>query len=429
MLRLVMCVFLVSSTAAVRAGDWPQWRGPDGDGTSREAGVPTVWSEQAGIVWKAPLLAWGTSTPALWGNDVFLTAQSESGDLLYLQLEKSTGKVVRSEKIGTAETPRASEKRSTQKFHQLHNNASPSPVTDGKHVAVHFGNGDLAVFEVGGKKLWQRNLQQDFGPYSIWWGHANSPVIFGDKLISVCMQDSRTGLPGEPGRSYLIAHDLTTGKPVWTTPRETPAEAEQCDSYTTPLLRKVDGRDELILMGGNQLDAYDPQTGKLLRKFTIGLVGGRTITGPTLAQGLVICTPGMRGNIQAIKLDGTGELPAEAVVWKHAEATPDTCCPVVWGDLLFMVSDNGIAHCLDVRTGTVHWKKRLGGNFKASPIAAEGRIYFVNLEGTATVVAAEPEYRLIAENKLDDEFTASPAISDGKLFLRGRKSLYCIEKK
>ena len=193
------------------------------------------------------------------------------GDLV--ALHRDDGKIVWQQDVGSGEAVREAPKRQTQKFHQLHNNASPSPVTDGKTVVVHFGNGDLAALDFDGKVLWKRNLQDDYGPYSIWWGHANSPVLYsaalgrggvqGDTVISVCMQDSLEGAAsaevGKKAASYVVAHDLATGKLRWYTPRNTAAEAEQFDSYTTPVYRKAgDGTTEMIIMGGNQLDAYDP---------------------------------------------------------------------------------------------------------------------------------------------------------------------------
>jgi outer membrane protein assembly factor BamB len=186
----------------------------------------------------------------------------------------------------------------------------------------------------------------------------------------------------------------------------------------------------MIVMGANQIDAYDPANGKQLW-WLDGLTGGRTITGPTLAHDMVFVTPGMRKNLTGIRLavgpsNEGGKLSESVIAWRYPDNTPDSCCPVVWGDLLFTVSDNGIAQCFDVRTGKQHWKERLGGNFKASPLAADGRIYFLNQKGLTTVVSASDRFEKLAENQLDDETTASPAIADGHIFLRARAHLYCV---
>ena len=424
---------LVLSFAAVfgllssaRAENWPQWRGPRGDSTSQEQGLPLTWSERQDVAWKTELPGWGDSTPAIWNDAIFVTTQDDD-KLLVLRLDRADGHTVWSQEVGHAETPRETAKRSTQKFHKLHNNASPSPVTDGEIVVVHFGNGDLAAYDFEGQQLWLHNLQQEYGDYSIWWGHANSPVLWKNLVISVCMQDSLDDVGDRRAESYLVAHDKRTGKVKWKTKRNTGAHAEEGDSYTTPLLYHTDDGPQLIVMGANQLDAYDPANGERLW-YLPGVVGGRTITGPTVGLGMVFATQGMRGNLLAVKLVGSDKLSHRQIAWKDAEATPDTCCPVLWGDLLFTVSDNGIAKCYDAHTGHQKWKKRLPGDYKASPVAAEGRIYFLNMHGVTTVLAAGDRYEKLAENAIDDDTTASPAISAGRIYLRGKKHLYAIGK-
>jgi outer membrane protein assembly factor BamB len=300
-------------------------------------------------------------------------------------------------------------------------------VTDGEVVVFHFGTGDLAAYDFVGKQLWKHNLQREHGTYTTWWGHANSPVIVGDLVISVCMQDSLADLPGKtPAESYLVAHDKRTGEQRWKARRETVALAEECDAYTTPLLRSVNGRQELVVMGGNQLDAYDPLTGKQLWILP-GLDGGRTITGPTLGDGLIYATRGMRKALVAVRADGTGRLPPESIVWRQEQGTPDSPCPVYHNGLLFWVTDDGIANCVDAATGKPHWKERLNGAFKASPLIAAGRVYFLNLKGRCTVIAASQKFEKLAENTIDDDMIASPAAADGRLYLRSRKALYCIK--
>lgn len=425
-------LFLVLiAPALVAAENWPQWRGPDGNSRSPSTGLPVQWNRESGIVWKCSLPGAGNSTPAIWGDSLFLTAQ-EDDKLLLVKIDKGTGRIdwTRQASSGTVvrsapKDPKTGKARGQQKFHQLQNLASPSPVTDGKRVFVHFGNGDLAVYDFMGELLWHHDLQKEHGAYTIWWGHANSPVLFQDLVISVCMQDSLTDLGRPRAESYLVAHDQKTGQLRWKTLRQTAATAEQCDSYTTPIFRATEGGTEMIVMGGNQLDAYDPATGKQLW-FLPGLVGGRTITGPTLGDGLVYATQGMRGPLLAIQPGGKGELPSSRIVWQTRENTPDSCCPVVWKDLLFFIADNGIASCVDARSGEFNWKERLPGDYKATPLAAEGRIYFLNKEGLCTVVAASSPFKVLARNPLDDVTLASPAVSGTRIYLRGHKALYCL---
>jgi outer membrane protein assembly factor BamB len=178
-------------------------------------------------------------------------------------------------------------------------------------------------------------------------------------------------------------------------------------------------------MGGNQVDAYDPATGKQLW-FLPDIRGGRTITGPTLAHGLVYATQGMRGPLLAVRPGAGNELSRGAIVWSQTESTPDSPCPVVWKDLIFWVTDNGFAQCCDARTGEPKWKERLGGDFKASPVAADGRVYFLNRGGVCTVVAAAPRFEKLATNRVEGETVASPAVSNGRIYLRSRGTVYCI---
>ncbi|MDX1945490.1 MAG: PQQ-binding-like beta-propeller repeat protein [Pirellulaceae bacterium] len=428
-MRLAYLTLLVVSCGSLAAADWPQWRGPAGTGVSSEKELPIVWHESRSIVWKCPLPEWGDSTPAIAGDAIFVTSHTAENKLLLLKIDKKTGKVAWTQEVGAGEAVRQTpEKRSVQKFHQLQNLASPSPVTDGKTVVVHFGNGDLAAYDFDGHQYWKKNLQDEYGSYSIWWGHANSPVIVGDTVISVCMQDSLADLRDAPVESYLVAHDLRTGTLRWKSLRMTAAKAEECDAYTTPLVCDIGGKTQLVVMGGNQLDAYDPTTGKQLW-FLPGLVGGRTVTGPTIAGGTIFATRGMRKPLVAVRPgepDKKGELPYRSIAWTYEEGTPDTCSPVVWNELLFVVADDGIARCIDAASGNLKWKERLKGKYKASPIAAEGRVYFLNTEGLCTIVSAAPRFDKLVENQLDDETIASPATSDGRIYIRGKKALYCL---
>ncbi|HKD38485.1 MAG TPA: PQQ-binding-like beta-propeller repeat protein, partial [Pirellulales bacterium] len=195
----MIVAFLVASLApaAASAGDWPQWRGPEGTGVSRERNLPINWNNERGIIWRTEIPEWGDSTPCIWGDAIFITTQHDD-NLLLLRINKPDGKIVWTQTVGSGSVkrspikPKNGDERREQKFHDKQNMASPSPVTNGKVVVVHFGNGDLATYDFDGHQLWHRNLQDDYGHYTIWWGHANSPVIYGKFVISVCMQDSLT---------------------------------------------------------------------------------------------------------------------------------------------------------------------------------------------------------------------------------------------
>jgi outer membrane protein assembly factor BamB len=426
---LAVAVVAVSKPKAA-AADWPQWRGPAGDGISAETGLPLRWSEDDGVLWKVELPGWGSSTPAVWGGAVFVTAE-EGEQLQVLRLDARTGDLVWKKAAGQGSAGRMElrikgpDERKQQKFHRDHNLASPSPVVDGERVIAHFGNGDLASFRFDGALEWKRNLQEDHGAYTIWWGHANSPVLHEDLVVSVCMQDSLGDLQEKLSPSYLVAHEKATGKERWKTMRMTGAASEPCDSYVTPVFRKGQAGLELVLMGGTWLDAYDPRSGRQLWKLP-DLGGNRVITGPVVAGGTIYATIGMRGHLLAVDPKGAGDLGADAVRWRHREGTPDSPCPVVANDHVFIVSDNGIARCLDAGTGETRWTERLEGDYRASLFAAEGRVWFLSTRGLTTIVEAAPAFKKLAESRLDDAFFASPAASGGRVYLRGKKRLYCV---
>jgi outer membrane protein assembly factor BamB len=417
-------LLLALLAGSARGENWPQWRGPAGTGVSGEKDLPITWNEQRGLLWKVPLPGTGTSTPAIWKEAIFVTCVTPDNKLLLLRLDKD-GKVVWKQEVGTSDDTHEGPRRSKLKFHQYYSVASPSPVTDGKTVVAHFGNGALAAYDYDGNQLWKRNLQDDYGTYTCWYGHANSPVLFKNQVISVCLQDSIADLQDKPVESYLVSHDLLSGKQRWKVPRMTQAKAEECDAYTTPLLTSIGGKEQLVVMGGNQLDAYEPASGKQLW-FLPGLFGGRTVNSPTIGGDTIFATRGLKKPLVAVRPSKAGELSPRDIVWQYDEGSPDSCSPVIWNELLFTISDDGIARCIDFPTGHLQWKQRLKGGYKASPLAADGRIYFLSIDGTCTVISASPRFDKLLENKLDDETIASPAVSEGKIYIRGKKNLYCI---
>jgi outer membrane protein assembly factor BamB len=401
---------------------WPQWRGPTGNSVAPNAKLPTSWSRTENVVWKTPLPGWGNSTPAIWKDALFVTTQDQDR-LLLLRLDRVSGKVVWKQQVGQG-TPRRSGPLGNLRFHDEQNMATPSPVTDGQHVWVTFGNGDVACYTYEGDKVWGLNLIKEYGPLSIWWGHGNSPVLYKNLLITNVMQD-----PLLKGASYVVAHEKLTGKKKWYVDRATGAQGEPGDSYTTPLLHTHDGRTDLIVFGGLVLDAYNPDDGTLLWTYK-GFGGNRVISGHTLVDGTVYAVEGMKGPVYAVATGDNGDVTKSNLVWKTKSkgATPDASTPVVANGLVFLASNDGIAFCLDAKTGEQLWRERLGSEVRASPLAAGNAIYYFGKDGKASIIAATREYKLIAQPELGEEIIASPAVVGDDLYIRTKAHVYRIGK-
>lgn len=424
---LLGCLLAGGTAAPASAEDWPQWRGPQGTGVSGERNVPILWNAEQNLAWQTELPGWGASTPVVSGDSVFLTAQTADGRLLVLCVDAAAGKLRWEREAGQFAVPRGRAERRAQRFHELHNLASPSPVTDGRRVIAHFGEGTLVAYSRDGELLWRRNLQEDYGNYTIWYGHANSPLVVGHRVISVCLQDSLVDLePDHPAASYVVAHDIRDGHEIWKTPRPTAARGEPCDAYTTPLLIQFRDQPQVVVMGGNELDAYAPATGERLWRLP-DLNGGRTVPSPAWDGRRLFVTLGLRGPVTAVEVDGSRELSHRQIRWRHTSGSPDSCSPVAADGLLFLITDDGIARCLDAEGGTMRWRKRLPGKYKASPVLCDGRLFFANTEGLVTVVSATRRYRKLAENQLPEgQLLASPAISQGRIYWRTKSSLICV---
>ncbi|MCL2304297.1 MAG: PQQ-binding-like beta-propeller repeat protein [Planctomycetaceae bacterium] len=429
-LSLSFCVAFASS---LLAADWSNWRGPTWSGNA-VGELPTHWSETEGILWKTPLPPWGNSSPIVVGDSIFLTTQIDDDQLVLIRLNKADGKIVWEKEIASGQkTPRfqeGQEFRGWQKFNNYHNLASPAVVADSETILAHFGTGDLAAFDWNGSLLWKTNLQETFGDFMIWWGHANTPLLCGNLVIVPVMQDDLRDLPNkEPVESYLVAYDKNTGKQVWKVLRNTGSKNEYNDSYTSPVLWTHEGRVEMLVLGGETLDAYNPKTGERYWWLNKGLEGNRIVPSPVPCEslGLVFAVRGKREPVCCVAPKGLGEQPESALLWSHPKNPPDVSCPVVCNGLLFFTNDGGIATCVDPKTGDVHWEKRLaGGTYFPSLLADGNNVYYMNNEGTCTIIKADKEFEQVAQNKLDGTFLSSPAAVDGKLYIRSRDAIYCI---
>ena len=308
------------------------------------------------------------------------------------------------------------------------NASSPSPVTDGRHVWVVTGNGAVAAFDMDGKPLWTKNLQDDYGKFGLNWGYASSPLLYDGKLIIEVLHGSHTHDP-----SYVLALDGETGSVLWRVERTTDAVQESPDAYTTPALLKTSSGPQIVISGADYVTGHDPATGK-----EIWRAGGlnpskerdyRVVGSPFVVDNTLFA-PTRKTPILAFHGDDGGSVSDKNLLWKfEGKGAPDVPTPVSDGKYFYMVDDRGLATCLDAKTGEAVWgpERTSLGNVSASPVLADGKVYITNEAGVTTVLAAGPEYKVLATNELDGGFTLSSlAISGSQLFLRTAEHLYCI---
>ncbi len=407
-LTLVCILALPSSLPA--EDTWPQFRGPGGQGHADARGLPAEWSESQNIAWKTAIPGDGHSSPVVGRGVAWLTYSLEEGkSLCVAAVDVKSGKLLRHNEVMRTDAP--------PPINGKNSHASPSSVLDGDRLYVHFGtSGTACVSTVDGKTLWtNQQLEVDHQE-----GPGSSPILWRDLLIVHC--DGRDV-------QYIIALDKLTGKTVWKTDRsgELPEKTDFRKAFCTPLAIEVDGRPLLISPAAHRLFAYDPATGKELWHVEYS-PGFSNVPRPLFGHGLLyICTGYMKPQLWAIRPEGEGDVTKTNVVWKVTQHVPANPSPLLVGDELYLVSDAGIATCLDAKTGEELWRQRFGGTYWASPLYADGKIYFWNEEGATTVIKPGRTFDLVAKNELDAGIMATPAVVDSSLLIRTRTHLYRIQ--
>ncbi len=404
-------IYWFSNTAA--AADWPEFRGPSRDGVSTATNVPLEWSATENVVWKQPIPGSGWSSPALVDGKIYLTTATGTADagdisLRALCVDAKDGRILWDVEAIRPEVDAA------EIMHQKNSLASATPIVDGDRVYVHFGHMGTAALDLDGNVLW-RQTEIDYLPQH---GNGGSPALVDDLLVFSCDGDE------EP---FIVALDQEMGAERWRVARET--EAERKFSFCTPLVIEVDGKQQIISPGSGMTGAYDPHSGDELWRVNYDQ-GFSVVPRPIYAHGrLYLCSGFIRANLLAVNPQGAaGDVTETNVVWKYDRGVPTTPSLLVDGDEVYFVSDNGVATCLDAHTGEVHWTERLGGGFSASPVLAEGRLYFTNEDGTTYVLRAGKEYELLATNELGERALASPAVDDAAIYLRTASHLWRIGK-
>ena len=442
MARVLVPVLIgVLAHVSIHASDWPSWRGPGGIGVSPESGLPHEWSESSGVRWRVKLPGTGVSTPVVAGPHLFVTSQIGSGvrrpgshPSLVQGADAATagernlsrGESASSEAVRFAVTAyrwtdggRAWQHETVAEgpltgVHDKHNLSTPSPVTDGQIVIGWFGTGQVVALEAAtGKSVWSKHLGKEFGRFEINWGHASSPALHGELVFFPCYHESG---------SYLLALDKKSGALRWKRDRQPGAH-----SYSTPLVVTHAGASTLILNSSRGVEAFDPATGEPLwqvvedNRFPIPM--------PVHHEGIVYMSRGYRSSpYLAIRLGGKGDVSNTHVVWKTPTGAPYVSSLVHYDGVLYMASELGIVTAIDAATGQQVWRERIGGVYTASPVAGDGKIFLASETGETVVLRAGRKPEILARNKLTTHIVASPAISRGRLFLRGDDELIAIGK-
>ena len=404
--RLLALLLLIATSSLPAAENWPGWRGPRGDGSVADApDLAVKFDPVTDTVWKAEIPGIGHASPVIWEDKIFLVT-AEEGKRSLLCLDRDSGKILWSKVV--LEAPDG-------EIHRLNSHASSTPVTDGKTIFVSFLDDTemfVAAYDFSGEKLWEVRP----GGFSSKHGYCSCPTLWNGKVIVNGDHD---------GDAYLVALDEKTGATIWKTDRP-----NKTRSYCTPIFREIDGKTQMILSGSLSVASYDPETGKQIwvidgptEQFVASLVYHEQ-------EKLLFLTCGFpQKHMLAIRPDGSGNVTKTHVAWRDTEGAAYVPSPVVVGDYFVLVADNGVASCFVVKTGERLWRERLPGGHSASLLSANGLAYFVSDEGIVSVVKPGKTFDVVAQTPLGEKVSASPAVYDNHLYLRGEKHLFCIGPK
>ena len=409
----VLTILILLGTPYSCLAQWPQFRGPDGQGHSNAKGIALHWSESTSVTWKTEIPGEGWSSPVISNNQIWLTSsQADGTSLRAIGIDRTSGKILHHIEVLT--TSEVGPKHVQNGF------ASPTPVLDGNRVFVHFGARGTVCLDTDGRILWKNTSL----PFTAPQGAASSPILYEDKIILCC---------DGTDNQFLVALDKETGEILWQQQRQHLERVADKGffkmAYSTPLIQNIRGIDQLVSTSAEHVAAYNPTTGQEL--WWMPYQGFSLVGRPSFGNHMFYVVGSINAGhhtIFAIHPDGHGKIAEEQLAWQYSESIPHVPSPLLVGKELYLVHDEGIAKCLDAMTGEVLWTKRLGGNFRSSPIQIRDRIYFCNQEGTTLVVKAGRTFNVLATNNLDGMFYASPAVAGRALFLRSATHLYRIEK-
>jgi len=407
--RAALCVFFLTFPCIAFAADWPNWRGPHGNGVTDETKLPTTWSATENVAWKVKLPGPGNSSPVVVGDRVFITSATKKGALRSLLcFARADGKLLwqQDTAFGGKETT-----------HDTNPYCSASPATDGNRVFVSHGSAGLLAYDVNGKKLWHRDL----GPMRHIWGNASSPVLYEGTVIQLC---------GPGPETRLIALDAKNGNPVWENPLDEAKGKPDLykGSWGTPVLHTQEGRTILLIGLPQYVAAFDPGTGKEI--WRCRGPGDLVYTNPLVGSGVVVCMSGYGGPAIGLRLPKpgeTGDVTDSHRLWVNSSKNPQRVgTGVIAGDHAYVLNEPGVAECIELRTGKPVWKERAANMSWGSMVLSGDRIYVTDMQGQTVVLRAGPKFELLHENELGETTRASPAVSNGQLFIRTYGHLYCI---
>ncbi len=404
------------------AENWPQWRGAKFDAISNEQNLPTTFSKTEGVLWRLPLPGPAGATPAVWDQQIFLTSvEPDSGDLLLLCVG-TDGKEQWRQKVATG---------SKNVRNDEGNYASPSPATDGKHVWTLMGEGTLGCYTVTGEDVWKFNVADRYGKLELAFGLASTPVLDGEKLYLQLIHGEGKA---ETREAMVVALDKTTGKEIWKQPRPSDAKAECEHSYASPTLYRDDKTAFLLTHGADVIVAHDLTDGHELFRYNLNTKGVyhdtlRFVASPVAVPGLIVAPSAKNYPVVALTPDARGDVTESqnGVAWKLDSGTPDVPSPLVVGDYVYLCRENGNLICLNRKTGEkLYEKTTTRDRHRASPVYADGLIYTSARNGVITVTKAGPEFEIVSQNNMEESISSSPAISNGRIYIRTFDALYAI---
>jgi outer membrane protein assembly factor BamB len=410
---IAVSVLIVASQALL--ADWPQMRGPTGQGHATTAKLPTLWTPRDGITWLTPIPGKGWSTPIVVNGHIYVTTAVPQGEgakadqsLEIFKLKADTGAILASKQVILQVGEKA------PAIHAKNSHASPTPIYEDGKLYVHFGHSGTACVNAETLESLWTNRDLAYKPVH---GNGGSPLLYQDTLyISIDGIDRRS----------LVALDKKTGTLLWETKRSRPAKLPF--SFGTPILVEIDKTPMVVTTSSDGLYGYDPKTGKEL--WFVEYSGYSVVPVPLFAHGMIyVCTGYNTPSILAVKIEKGAEKFTGKVAWRHRVDVPHNPSPVIVGDELYMVSDGGIATCLDAKTGKQHWRERIPGAYSASILHGAGHLYFLNEQGLCTVVKTGTTYSFVSSNGLDSRSLASIGVDGETLLIRTEKALHKVKGK